>query len=39
MFAGDISFDGPPRYFARHHYHTYNETFAKVKSYVLVKLL
>ena len=32
MFVGDISFDGPVKYYSDRHYHTYNETFDKVAS-------
>ena len=34
LFVGDISFAGPIKYYVDHKYHTYNDTFNEVASFI-----
>ena len=34
VFAGDISFYGPVRYYVQHGYHSYNDTFRRIAPYI-----
>ncbi len=34
LFAGDISFSGPLKYYVEHKYHTYNDSFIEVAPFI-----
>ena len=34
LFVGDISFSGPIKYYVEHKYHTYNDSFNNVATYI-----
>ncbi|KAJ7392937.1 hypothetical protein OS493_008177, partial [Desmophyllum pertusum] len=34
LFVGDISFSGPVKYYVEHNYHSYNDTFSDVASFI-----
>ena len=34
LFVGDVAFSGPVKYYVEHGYHTYNDSFNDVASYI-----
>ena len=34
LFVGDISFSGPVKYYVKHKYHTYNDSFNEVAPHI-----
>ena len=34
LFVGDISFSGPVKYYVEHNYHSYNDSFSDVASFI-----
>ena len=34
LFVGDISFSGPVKYYVEHDYHSYNDSFSDVASFI-----